>query len=248
MGLSSGRRTRRHGSRIGRKSPRTGRPRAKSGSADSSARECGVELFLSWPGLTKQKPISLPQRPCSIRIKTGRMPLPYTQDPRHHREDHPGLGIFGYWVRLTKSNRWRWRPLPWRGELEHPFHSGVCVNVSFLDLFHHSGMRREHCSSPTKAVAVSTKHSFELGLSWATVLQGWALAEQGREEGLRKLTQGSPLLRRQAQVSTTRLFWRCSPKYIYGTTALTKAWAPLRTRRSLLQHGESAFGKQNYSG
>ena len=39
----------RHGSRPSRKSPRSGRPRAKLGSADSSSRECGFDLFLSWP-------------------------------------------------------------------------------------------------------------------------------------------------------------------------------------------------------
>jgi len=41
-----------------------------------------------------------------------------------------------------------------------------------------------------EAIAVSTQYSFELGLAWATSSQGWALAENGREEGLGTLLHG----------------------------------------------------------
>ncbi len=41
-----------------------------------------------------------------------------------------------------------------------------------------------------EAIAVSTQYSFELGLAWATNSQGWALAENGREEGLGTLIHG----------------------------------------------------------
>jgi predicted ATPase len=41
-----------------------------------------------------------------------------------------------------------------------------------------------------EAIALSTKYSFELGLAWATSSHGWALAEQGREDGLGTLING----------------------------------------------------------
>lgn len=41
-----------------------------------------------------------------------------------------------------------------------------------------------------EAIALSTKYSFEVPLAWATSFQGWAMAERGEEEGLRKLVNG----------------------------------------------------------
>ena len=41
-----------------------------------------------------------------------------------------------------------------------------------------------------EAITLSTKYSFEVPLAWATSFQGWAMAERGEEEGLRKLVNG----------------------------------------------------------
>jgi predicted ATPase len=41
-----------------------------------------------------------------------------------------------------------------------------------------------------EAIAISAQYSFELGLAWATSFQGWALAENGHEEGLGQLLNG----------------------------------------------------------
>jgi predicted ATPase len=46
-----------------------------------------------------------------------------------------------------------------------------------------------------EAIAVSTQYSCELGLAWATASQGWALAENGQEEGLGKLINGLSAIR-----------------------------------------------------
>lgn len=41
-----------------------------------------------------------------------------------------------------------------------------------------------------EALTISAKYSFEVGLAWAMSSQGWALAENGQEEGLAKLVNG----------------------------------------------------------
>ncbi|NGZ97884.1 MAG: adenylate/guanylate cyclase domain-containing protein [Nitrospira sp. WS110] len=41
-----------------------------------------------------------------------------------------------------------------------------------------------------EAITLSTKNSFEVPLAWAISLQGWALAEQGKEKGLERLAEG----------------------------------------------------------
>lgn len=74
-------------------------------------------------------------------------------------------------------------------QLEHPFTlaftlASVCwISSALRDADRTLGLARE-------AVAISTKHSFEVGLAWAMSSQGWALAETGHEEGLTKLVNG----------------------------------------------------------
>src|SRR5262245_25512656 len=46
-----------------------------------------------------------------------------------------------------------------------------------------------------EAIAVSTQYSFELGLALGTTSQGWALAEQGQEDGLGQLHKGLAAIR-----------------------------------------------------
>lgn len=47
-----------------------------------------------------------------------------------------------------------------------------------------------------EAIMLSTKHSFEVPLAWATSFQGWALAEQGKETGLERLAEGLSVAQR----------------------------------------------------
>ncbi|MEO8047845.1 MAG: adenylate/guanylate cyclase domain-containing protein, partial [Nitrospirota bacterium] len=74
-------------------------------------------------------------------------------------------------------------------ELEHPF-TLVFALTSLSWIYSTTRDAQRTLQLTDEAVTVSTKYSFELGLAWATVSQGWALAEQGREEGLGKLVQG----------------------------------------------------------
>ena len=130
-------------------------------------------------------------------------------------------------------------------ELEHPF-TLVFALTSLSWIYSTLRNAKRTLELADEAIAVSTQYSFELGLAWATSSQGWALAEQGHEEGLGKLiTRDFPLLGSQVQISITLLRWRCLQNYIYERNALTKAWAPLRKRRRLPSLGENCFGTRN---
>ena len=179
-----------------------------------------------------------------IRINTAHMTLRYGQDPGITAR------IILAWTLWILGEVDQVEPLALEA-LAHgegvgtPIHSGVYLNVSFLDLFHHSAMRQRTLELTDEAIAVSTQYSFELGLSWATSFKAGRWPNRGERKVSASYYTGFPLFGRQVQVSTTRLRWRCLQKYIYGTTALTKAWAPLRTRRSLPSTGENCFGKRN---
>jgi class 3 adenylate cyclase/predicted ATPase/ABC-type cobalamin/Fe3+-siderophores transport system ATPase subunit len=74
-------------------------------------------------------------------------------------------------------------------QLEHPFTLAFALaTVSWI----YSTVRAANRTLvlAEEAVAISTKHSFEVTLAWATSLQGWALAEQGDEQGLGRLVKG----------------------------------------------------------
>ena len=74
-------------------------------------------------------------------------------------------------------------------ELEHPFNLVfTLVALSWIYSTLRNAKRTRELTD--EAIAVSTQYSFALGLAWATVSQGWALAENGHEEGLGTLLHG----------------------------------------------------------
>ena len=74
-------------------------------------------------------------------------------------------------------------------ELEHPF--TLVFTLATLSWIYSTVRDVNRTLKLTdEAIAVSTQYSFEFGLAWAMVCQGWALAENGQEEGLGKLTNG----------------------------------------------------------
>ena len=74
-------------------------------------------------------------------------------------------------------------------ELEHPFTLVFALtSLSWIYSTLHNAKRTRELTD--EAIAVSTQYSFELGLAWATSFQGWALAENGHEEGLGQLLNG----------------------------------------------------------
>jgi len=74
-------------------------------------------------------------------------------------------------------------------KLDHPF--TLVFTLNFLSWVY-STVRNANrtLELADEAIAVSTRYSFELGLAWATASQGWALAENGQEEGIGKLISG----------------------------------------------------------
>jgi hypothetical protein len=74
-------------------------------------------------------------------------------------------------------------------ELEHPF-TLVFTLASLSWIYSTVRNAARTLNLTNEAIALSTEYSFELGLAWATTLQGWALVENGQEEGLGKLMEG----------------------------------------------------------
>ena len=74
-------------------------------------------------------------------------------------------------------------------ELEHTFNLVfTLVALSWIYSTLRNAKRTRELTN--EAIAVSTQYSFVLGLAWATVSQGWALAENGHEDGLGTLQHG----------------------------------------------------------
>ena len=74
-------------------------------------------------------------------------------------------------------------------ELEHPFTLAFTLaTASWI----YSTLRDTNrtLDLTEEAIMLSTKYSFEVPLAWAMSFQGWALAEQGKENGLERLLEG----------------------------------------------------------
>lgn len=73
--------------------------------------------------------------------------------------------------------------------LEHPY-TRVFTLVFISWLYSTTRNADRTLELTDEAIALSTQYLFKLGLAWATASQGWALAENGQEEGLAKLING----------------------------------------------------------
>jgi predicted ATPase len=74
-------------------------------------------------------------------------------------------------------------------ELEHPYTLVfTLVYLSWIYSAFHNAKKTLELAA--EAIVVSTRYSFALGLAWATVSRGWALAETEQEKGLGTLLQG----------------------------------------------------------
>jgi class 3 adenylate cyclase/predicted ATPase len=97
------------------------------------------------------------------------------------------LWYLGYPEQALRRNQ---AALTLAGELAHPYsltHALSCA-AWFHQLRRESNTVRERAAT---AITLATEQGFAMELGWATVLQGWALAEQGhREEGMAQMHQG----------------------------------------------------------
>jgi class 3 adenylate cyclase/predicted ATPase len=91
-------------------------------------------------------------------------------------------------------------------ELEHPFTR--VFTLCFLSWIYSTVRDANRTRELTdEAIALSTQYGFELGLAWAMAVQGWALAEQGQEDGLSTLLQGMSAFRATgASINNTHTF------------------------------------------
>jgi predicted ATPase len=74
-------------------------------------------------------------------------------------------------------------------ELEHPFTLVFTLcHLSFIYATVRNGKRTRELAD--EAIVLATQYGFELASAWATASQGWALAEEGQEDGLGTLING----------------------------------------------------------
>ena len=157
-------------------------------------------------------------------------------DPNQHRShaflyaQDPGITAASYLARtlwilgeVEQAETLALEVIGMARELEHPF--TLVITLVYLSWIYSTFRDANRTLELTnEAIAVSTQYSFALGLALGTTFQGWALAENGEEEGLGKLLDGLSAIRATGDVSTPRLPWRYSQTSIYNTSALTKAW------------------------
>ena len=114
-------------------------------------------------------------------------------------------------------------------ELEHPFTLAFTLaTASWI----YSTLRDTNrtLSLTEEAIQLSIKYSFEVPLAWAMSFQGWALAEQGKENGFDRLMEGLSAAQR-ANASLNNTFTLALLAEIYlrqkrideGLTALSEA-------------------------
>ena len=86
-------------------------------------------------------------------------------------------------------------------ELDHPFTLAFALVVlSWVYATFRNANRTLELTD--EAIAVSTQYSFKLVLARATAVQGWALAENGQEEGVGKLISGLSAVRATGESAT----------------------------------------------
>jgi predicted ATPase len=132
--------------------------------------------------------------------KTHLVPATCLTDPHQHRSvpytQDPGITarVTLAWTLWALGEVEQVEPLALEAigkarELDHPF--TLAFTLASLSWIYSTLRNAKRTVDLTgEAIALSTKYSFELDLAWATSSRGWALAEQGREDGLGMLING----------------------------------------------------------
>jgi predicted ATPase len=120
-------------------------------------------------------------------------------------------------------------------DVHHPF--SLALTQAYAAMLHQ--FRQEpHTASKhaDMALALCTEHSIAYYLAWATIIQGWALAEQHRrEEGLTQMQQG--LTAFQATGGRLRLpYYLALLAETYGNTGQTAAGLTTLTEALAIAH------------
>jgi predicted ATPase len=129
-------------------------------------------------------------------------------------------------------------------ELDHPY-TLVYTLISLSWIY--STLRNASRTSglTDEAIAISTQYSFELGLALATASQGWALVQNGQEDGLGKLIDGLAAIRiTGAGLNNTFTLALLGEVYLKkkrideGLAAIEEALQLAVTREELFWHAE----------
>ncbi|RPH79561.1 MAG: adenylate/guanylate cyclase domain-containing protein [Nitrospiraceae bacterium] len=129
-------------------------------------------------------------------------------------------------------------------KLEHPF-TLVFTLTSLSWIYSTIRNANRTLELTDEAIAVSRQYSFELGLAWATVSHGWALAENGQEEGLDRLISGLSAIRKTgASLNNTFTLALLAEIYLHekrfdeGLAAIEEAQKLAITREELFWQAE----------
>ena len=119
-------------------------------------------------------------------------------------------------------------------ELSHPF--SLALALACAAMLHQ--FRREVQTAQERAEAVitlSTEQGFPFWLAMGTILQGWALAEQGQgEEGIAQIRQGLAAYRATG-AEAVRPYYLALLAEAYGKAGQSRGRAQLRWPRRWLQ-------------
>ena len=128
-------------------------------------------------------------------------------DPNQHRSlalryaQDPGITAGSYLARtlwilgeVGQAETMAREAIDMARELEHPL-TRVFTLVYLCWIYSTLRNPNRTLELADEAIAVSTQYSFALGLALATTYQGWALAENGQEEGLGKFINGISAIR-----------------------------------------------------
>ena len=139
--------------------------------------------------------------------KTNLLTAKSLYDPNQHRShaflyaQDPGITAASYLARtlwilgeVEQAETLALEVVGMAREVEHPFTRVITlVYLSWIYSTFRDANRTLELTN--EAIAVSTQYSFELGLALATTFHGWALAENGQEDGLGKLLHGLSAIR-----------------------------------------------------
>ena len=94
--------------------------------------------------------------------------------------------LLGY---SEQARRWSDRAIILAREAAHAY--TLAFTLAHASWLHHFCRERAVAQEQAEEViAVATKQGFALPLAWGTIMRGWALAHQGKEEGITQIRQG----------------------------------------------------------
>jgi predicted ATPase len=129
-------------------------------------------------------------------------------------------------------------------ELDHPFTLAFALVVlSWVYATFRNANRTLELTD--EAIAVSTQYSFKLVLARATAVQGWALAENGQEEGVGKLISGLSAVRATGESATPTDMLSLLAEIYLRKKRFSEGLAAIEDAQKMAVAHGGLFGKRN---